>query len=164
MTRIGPGVVVLSAGLRDVLLSGGAQGSSMRWITAGVISLSAGVVGLIAAGPVAAVISAAYSWVGLRALRRRAQVRADAGSRAASLDALGALAADLRAGLPLPAWSTMDGLADSLSARTRAAVSLAESTGVPLADLLDRIEADARAADRSVALAAAQCAGRSVVS
>lgn len=41
----------------------------------------------------------------------------------------------------------------------RAAVRLADRTGAPLAELLERIEADARAADRGRAAAAAQAAG-----
>ncbi|PWR15185.1 hypothetical protein DKT69_12325 [Micromonospora sicca] len=41
----------------------------------------------------------------------------------------------------------------------RAAVRLADRTGAPLAELLERIEADARAADRGLAAAAAQAAG-----
>ncbi len=36
---------------------------------------------------------------------------------------------------------------------------LADRTGAPLAELLERIEADARAADRGLAAAAAQAAG-----
>lgn len=40
-----------------------------------------------------------------------------------------------------------------------AAVELAEKTGAPLADLLERIEADARTTDRGLAAAAAQAAG-----
>jgi tight adherence protein B len=43
-----------------------------------------------------------------------------------------------------------------------AAWRLAESTGAPLADLIERVEADARAADRAHAAAAAQAAGARV--
>ena len=49
--------------------------------------------------------------------------------------------------------------ADRIGALARAAVRLAEQTGAPLADLLERIEADARAMDRGLAAAAAQAAG-----
>ena len=40
-----------------------------------------------------------------------------------------------------------------------AAVALAERTGAPLADLIDRIETDARSGDRARAAAIAQAAG-----
>lgn len=46
-----------------------------------------------------------------------------------------------------------------LAELTAAVWRLAEQTGAPAADLVDRIEADARAADRSRATAAAQAAG-----
>ena len=42
---------------------------------------------------------------------------------------------------------------------TAAAWRLAERTGAPAADLVERIEADARAMDRAAAAAAAQAAG-----
>jgi tight adherence protein B len=40
-----------------------------------------------------------------------------------------------------------------------AATGLAEATGAPLADLVERIESDARAVDRATTAAAAQAAG-----
>jgi tight adherence protein B len=53
-----------------------------------------------------------------------------------------------------------DGLPDRRLAELTAAVwRLAEQTGAPAADLVERIEADARAGDRSRATAAAQAAG-----
>ncbi|MFG1954305.1 hypothetical protein [Micromonospora sp. NPDC048830] len=48
---------------------------------------------------------------------------------------------------------------DRLGRLARAAVRLADRTGAPLADLVERIEADARATDRGLAAAAAQAAG-----
>ncbi|GAA4569576.1 hypothetical protein GCM10023176_26490 [Micromonospora coerulea] len=48
---------------------------------------------------------------------------------------------------------------DRVAELVRAAVRLADRTGAPLAELLERIEADARAADRGLAAAAAQAAG-----
>ncbi len=211
-----------------------------------------------AAGPVAAVVLAAYGALGVRAvLRRHAGRRADR-ARRQSLDQLGGLAADLRAGLPVTAALggpmsgplTLDGLVPgrstlggsvptalrrawpALSASSeplaagdldagpppptaglapapsgsepgggdrrpgfrhlrfgsgadgggrcrspegsvvdrpdgpervaglaRAAVRLADRTGAPLAELLERIEADARVADRGLDAAAAQAAG-----
>lgn len=48
---------------------------------------------------------------------------------------------------------------DRLGRLAQAAIRLADRTGAPLADLLERIEADARATDRGLAGAAAQAAG-----
>lgn len=52
-----------------------------------------------------------------------------------------------------------DGTSDRLDRLASAAVRLADRTGAPLADLLERIEADARSTDRGLAAAAAQAAG-----
>ncbi|BCJ52846.1 hypothetical protein Asp14428_43210 [Actinoplanes sp. NBRC 14428] len=51
------------------------------------------------------------------------------------------------------------GIGGRLGELTAAAERLAERTGAPMADLIERIETDARAADRAVAAAAAQVAG-----
>ncbi|SCG59281.1 tight adherence protein B [Micromonospora humi] len=120
-------------------------------------ALLGGGVGAFLGGPVAAVVLTAYGTLAARAaLRRREQRKADLAHRR-DLDRLGAAAADLRAGLPA------DGAAHDGTGRIarlcRAAVRLADRTGAPLADLLERIEADARAADRGLAAAAAQAAG-----
>ncbi|MCO8273336.1 hypothetical protein M1L60_22335, partial [Actinoplanes sp. TRM 88003] len=82
--------------------------------------------------------------------------------RAAALDALAALAADLRAGLP-PA-EARDGSGDRLRRLTGSVWHLAERTGAPAADLVERIEADARATDRAGASASAQAAGAQATS
>jgi tight adherence protein B len=164
--RIGP------VGVRDVygrLVSGGG-----RWAVVALVAA----LGLVAGGPVAAVVVAGYGAMVSRALADRERRRVARQARARALDALGVLAAELRAGLPpvaaeasvvgfalrgapLVAASPHDGPAptDSLAARAAAAVSLAESTGAPLADLLERMEADARASDRAAAVAHAQSAG-----
>ncbi|SCG46634.1 hypothetical protein GA0070613_1486 [Micromonospora inositola] len=225
-----------------------------------------GGIGAGVAGPVAAVVLAAYGALGMRAVLRRHAGRHAQRARRQSLDQLGGLAADLRAGLPVtaalggaasgpvtfggsataaltfgglvpgrstlgetlpgqpalggpvPAPSTLDGSVLAASGRlladgdlvvgppppvegpasapadgetgsaghrsaadgggrtrspggtvldrpervaelARAAVRLADRTGAPLAELLERIEADARAADRGLAAAAAQAAG-----
>ncbi|MFC3739671.1 hypothetical protein [Paractinoplanes deccanensis] len=114
-------------------------------------------VGLLAGGPVAAVVLAVYAGLGGRALIRRSARRAAATERAAALDDLAALAADLRAGLP-PAAATV-AETDRLSRLTASVWRLAERTGAPAADLVERIEADARATDRAAAATAAQAAG-----
>jgi tight adherence protein B len=130
----------------------------------------AGCAGLVAAGPVAAIAAAAYGGLAIRAALRRQVGRRTERERRRRLDALCALAADLRAGLPMPATlsatsppaadAAADGPAlDRITGLTRAAGRLAEQTGAPLADLVERIEADARAMDRGLAAAAAQAAG-----
>jgi tight adherence protein B len=113
------------------------------------------------AGPVAAVVAGAYGAVAATGLARRDRERDRRTRRATLLDLLGSATADLRAGLP--ADTALGGLpaagAEPLVARVQAAARLAERTGAPLADVVERIEADARSADRARAGAAAQSAG-----
>ncbi|WP_374628062.1 hypothetical protein [Micromonospora sp. A3M-1-15] len=113
--------------------------------------------GALLGGPVAAVVLAAYGTLAARAVRRRRLRRAADLAHRRDLDQLGALAADLRAGLP-PGGGMGDG-PRRVARLARAAVRLADRTGAPLAELLERIEADARAAERGLAAAAAQAAG-----
>lgn len=142
--------------------------------------LAAAAAGLLLAGPVAAVALGGYGTLAARALlRRQAGRRADR-VRRHQLDQLCGLAADLRAGLPVPvaderltlgrpgprAGTDRDAAAgdrrsgsDRLERLARAAVRLADRTGAPLAELLERIEADARSTDRGLAAADAQAAG-----
>ncbi|MBO4207843.1 hypothetical protein GSF22_17790 [Micromonospora echinofusca] len=126
-------------------------------------ALLAGLLGLLAAGPVAGFALAAYGGLAARAGLRQVTLREAERARRRQLDQLCALAADLRAGLPasaLPGMSTGGASgADRLTELTHAAVRLAERTGAPLADLIERIEADARATARGLAAAAAQAAG-----
>jgi tight adherence protein B len=138
---------------------------------------AAGGLGWLAGGPVAGLVGAVYGALGARAAKRAASDRQHAGARARRLDDLSALAADLRAGLPpagvlghahvagpaaaesVPvAWSGL-GDGDRILSLTRAVWRLAERTGAPVADLVERIERDARAEDRARASAAAQAAG-----
>ena len=122
-----------------------------------VAALCGAVTGALLGGPVAAVALATYGVLGARAVLRRRTHRTAELAHRRDLDRLAAVAADLRAGLPA------DGGADDGPGRVarlaRAAGRLADRTGAPLADLLERIEADARAADRGLAAAAAQAAG-----
>jgi len=151
--------------------------------TIAVTALLLAVAGLLLSGPVAALLAAAYGTLSVRALLRRAARSRARAARARSLDALCALAADLRAGLP-PATvvdpetggdTRVSGLLDARLGRspghqpgtaerriaelTKAVWRLAERTGAPAAELVERIEADARAADRAHASVAAQAAG-----
>lgn len=117
-----------------------------------------GTAGALAGGPVAGLIVAVYAALGAHlALRRRAR-RIALHQRRHRLDVLGAVAADLRAGLPPPATDA-GAPTERIDQLCQAANRLADRTGAPLADLLERIEADARAADRGLAAAAAQSAG-----
>ncbi|MFC8618563.1 hypothetical protein ACFT9M_19395 [Micromonospora purpureochromogenes] len=120
------------------------------------VGLVAAALGALAAGPVAGVLLGGYGALGARALLRRRAARHAVGESRRRLDQLCGLAADLRAGLPVP---TPDDDGDRLGSLTRAAVRLADRTGAPLAELLERVEADARALDRGLAAASAQAAG-----
>ncbi|MEH1055971.1 hypothetical protein V6U89_12255 [Micromonospora sp. CPCC 206171] len=120
------------------------------------VGLAAAALGALAAGPVAGILLAGYGALGARALLRRRVVRHAVGERRRRLDQLCGLAADLRAGLPVP---TPDDDGDRLASLSRAAVRLADRTGAPLAELLERVEGDARALDRGLAAASAQAAG-----
>lgn len=139
-----------------------------------VVAGSAAGVGAVLGGPVAAVAVGAYGGLAARTALRRRSTRAALSERVRQLDALGALAADLRAGRPVATAASAlshpersarvpaagpEPAAQRLAALTRAAFHLAERTGAPLADLLERVEADARAMDRALAAAAAQAAG-----
>ncbi|WP_433393937.1 hypothetical protein [Micromonospora sp. KLBMP9576] len=142
-------------------------------------SIGAGA-GLLLAGPVSAVAVGTYGTLAARALLRRHAGRYAVRARRHRLDQLCGLAADLRAGLPVPVAAERltpgpprtggssgdDTAADDehggtgrLDLLARAAVRLADRTGAPLAELLERIEADARSSDRGLAAADAQAAG-----
>jgi tight adherence protein B len=130
-----------------------------------VTALALVVVGWLVSGLVAGLLAAVYGALTARALIRRARRKQASAARARSLDDLCALAADLRAGLP-PAASPDIAVPGAIGAAerriaelTRAVWRLAERTGAPAADLVERIEADARTADRAQASAAAQAAG-----
>jgi len=133
-------------------------------------ALTAAVVGWLVSGIVAGLLAAVYGVLACRALIRRAARSRSAAARARSLDELCALAADLRAGLPPTAVLSSEPVVSSRPASvgvaerridelTTAVWRLAEQTGAPAAELVERIEADARTADRAHASAAAQAAG-----
>jgi tight adherence protein B len=119
-------------------------------------------VGWALAGPVAALLVGAGAAMGLRAWLGRLAAVAAGRVRVSTLDAVAALAADLRAGIPRETALTgaRDGLGTAEAARLVAVTAeVGERLGAPLADLLDRIEADLRAAERRRAEVAAQTAG-----
>lgn len=118
-----------------------------------IVGLSAG---LWARSPVAALIAAGYTLLGMRLWRDHRAARRDAGLRTDALDLLAANAAELRAGTVGRALLLPD---DELDRLVHAAHRLADSTGAPLADLLERLETQCREADRAGAAAQAQAAG-----
>jgi tight adherence protein B len=127
-----------------------------------VLGVGAAVVGgLVAGGPVLAVVAAVYAGLGGRVLLRRAARRRALADRRLAIAKLAGLAADLRAGLPPSGEEFAPGRIGRL---ITSVWHLAERTGAPAAELVERIEADARAADRAAASAAAQAAGAQATS
>ncbi|MFI5934875.1 hypothetical protein [Actinoplanes sp. NPDC051494] len=129
--------------------------SPRRFAAAG--GLVAAVPAGLAGGPVAALIGGVYATLGAHEFAGWAARGRTARRRTADLDGLTAIATDLRAGaLPGPAAAPVGGRLGELAGATE---RLARQTGAPVADLVERIEADARAADRARASAAAEAAG-----
>lgn len=164
---------------RRVLGRPGRPHATVRWLVwlrrllepprAGLVIVStAGVVGAALGGPVAAAILVIYSLAGWFLLHRRNVAAEYVRDRVAAVDAVSTLAAELRAGLPAP--TALAGAAREFGhrpgagavavvARLTSAVELAESTGAPLADVLDRLDAHLRAMDRARRATEAQAAG-----
>jgi tight adherence protein B len=122
----------------------------------------------VTAGPVAAIVAATYAALAVRLWAAAAVRRERARSHRAAVESVAALAAELRAGQPVGSalasadalrGPVVDGSAGQVAARVCAAVSVAESSGAPLADVLDRLDTHLRAADRARATASAQAAG-----
>jgi tight adherence protein B len=139
-------------------------------------------------GPVAAVVAAVYSAIATAAFLGARRRRRLGQERAAIVDAVAILAADLRAGLPaqaamaevLPVLARIGGSAGArarrpghgrrrvrrpadrvavqAARRLDAALRISERLGAPLSDLLDRVETDLRAAERLRLGVAAQTA------
>lgn len=121
------------------------------------VAAVAGVGGwLLLDAPVGGLIVAGYTLLALRMWREHRIARRDSGRRQRALDLLAASAAELRAGGAGTVLLLPD---DELDRAVHAAQRLAASTGAPLADLLERLEAQCRAADRADAAAHAQAAG-----
>jgi tight adherence protein B len=128
-------------------------------VLAGVAGVGVGAL----AGPVGGAVTTAYGLVAASAWLRHRRVAAATAARSQALDALAGLAADLRAGLaPEPARAAVQPLVDAVPLvrdRVAAAWRVADVTGAPLADLLDRLEVDLRSLDRVRLTAAAHAAG-----
>lgn len=112
----------------------------------------------VAAGPVAGFAVAAYFAVVTRVVRRRRADQMAATVRVRALDTFYSLAADLRAGVSPGEIPTVTG-DNRLAWLAGALRQVADQTGAPLADLLEKVAADARATDRIRAVTAAQSAG-----
>jgi tight adherence protein B len=113
-------------------------------------------------GPVAAGVAAAYALAAASACYRWHARRRRQRCAVAAVEAVGALLAELRAGLTtsLAGGSAFTGdPAGPAAARVRSAVQISERLGAPLADVLDRVEADLRSAQRLQAMVGAQMAG-----
>lgn len=142
-----------------------ASGRAPVWPLALAAVVAAVVLATGLGGPVAGAVTGAYGAVAARTLATRAEQRVRDRRRGELLDTVGSAAADLRAGLPAAtALANLEldpagAASDPLPARVRAAVVLAERTGAPLAETLERIELDARGANRARSAASAQAAG-----
>jgi tight adherence protein B len=133
-----------------------------RLVSAGAAAAVGTLAGVLA-GPVAGVVATVYAVVAVAFWLRRREALARSQAHARALDGLAALAADLRAGLPPPvARSAIAAPIDAVPLirdRVAAAGQVADRTGAPLADLLDRLEVDLRGLERVRLAAAAHAAG-----
>ncbi len=127
-------------------------------------------VGLALDGAMAGLVLAGYGAMAVWLIRRGRIRRAQARSRHFAVDAVAALAAELRAGLPVGAalaasapafWGpTVTGPgAAGVAKRVAEAIDVTESSGAPLADVLDRLDHHLRAVERANTAATAQAAG-----
>jgi tight adherence protein B len=134
-------------------------------LAAALLVAAAAIAAELLAGPVAAVIAAGYVATGAVVVAGRRRAAADAKAFAAALAAVGAVAADLRAGGdPLVSLARVQpalqpAAASAMSRRVSAALRVADETGAPLAELLDRLELDGRTLARARAAATAQASG-----
>jgi tight adherence protein B len=149
------------------------------WAGPPATALLCGCAGLLA-GPVAVAVLAVYGAAAFVLIRGVAVRRSQQRAFRHAVDAVGGLAADLRAGLALAtAWRAAEqtlGLARAavlpgaaagdavatVADRVAAAMAVGEAAGAPLADVLDRLDAHLRAVDRARAVASSQAAGTRV--
>jgi tight adherence protein B len=132
-------------------------------VTTVIVAVAAGAGTAVFGGPVAAVLGVAYAVVGVRTWLRVRHNRLRVAAWSTALDALAGLAGDLRAGLPpqraLPVTEADVAAVPLVDDRIRVALHVAEATGAPLADLVERLEVDLRGLDRVRRSAAAHAAG-----
>lgn len=133
-------------------------------------AVGGGVAGAAMGGPVAGGLAAVYATAGTVIVRWWRRQRAEATSRRCAVDAVAGLAAELRAGLSvtkalaaaesaLRPPRVVGAAATLIGRRVACAVEVAETSGAPLADVLDRLDNHLRAMDRARAAAEAQAAG-----
>jgi tight adherence protein B len=172
-----------AARVRQLALRSWRHRRAALWGPAGAGVLG-GLLGL-PAGPVAAAVLAAYGAAGFVLVRGLALRRSEQRAFRLAADAVVTLAADLRAGqalasawraaeeslrqaesLVLPRWRAADrpptAAVPVVVARVVAATELAERSGAPLADVLERLEGHLRAVERARAAASGQAAGARV--
>jgi len=168
--RLAVGRTLLPAAAGPALARWAAARSAVAHRAVALGAIGAGALGFVLAGPVAGAVVAAYGATGAALALRAATHRAEARSLRAAMDAVAAFAAELRAGVTV--GSAIAAAARSLAGpvvvgdgaatvarRVEAAVEVAEASGAPLADVLDRLDTHLRAVDRAGATAAAQAAG-----
>jgi tight adherence protein B len=116
------------------------------------------------------VVLCAYTACGAVVLRRWLLGRDQAAAHREVVDAVAGLAADLRAGVGVArAMAAVEPAVDRaavagegagvVAVRIGAAIAVAEASGAPLAEVLERLDTHLRAADRAKATAAAEAAG-----
>ena len=125
-------------------------------------------VGWLLGGPVAAAIAATYATVAANAWRRWVERRRLDHTYTEMLHAIENASSDLRAGLvpdaPPTGLLSADAAIATAIARLDAAYRISEALGTPLADLLDRVDADLRAGQRLRLEVRAQTAGAQTTS
>jgi tight adherence protein B len=149
------------------------RASRRRWLFTGVGVALVGFAYLVG-GPVAAIAVAAYALAAGIAWRGRTRRQRADRAYAELLDAIDGVAGDLRAGLtPDAALATTsrtavrdeaDAAIQAACARLDAAYRISEALGAPLADIIDRVDADLRATRRARATVEAQTAGAQATS
>jgi Flp pilus assembly protein TadB len=132
--------------------------SSRRTLPIGPIAVvGLSVVAYAVAGLIAAVVCVVYGTLGVVVVRRSRKAQRDKENRTAALDAIADAAGALRAGAAI---ADLPEIADpDIVPEVGIALAVAERTGAPLADLLDRVEERHRVAARIEARAAAEAAG-----
>lgn len=143
-----------------------------KWTVRLLAAVAAAAMGHLLGGPVASLIAVTYSMFGVCAGQLRWQRRSNERAGVHSIEVIGTLAGELRAGggplladgdpFASVAVSGVDRAAPPVreaAERVSAARRISERLGAPLADLLDRIEDDLRSRHRLRAAVTAKTAG-----